>query len=300
MRLRIALFHRLSVRVLGGPTLKVPESCRPLLSYLILQDEPVPRTETADLLWPDREPARARRCLSTALWRLNQLPASDPLVVATTSELEFNRLLPHWIDVASFQHKLRAALAPAASLGLPALRRLERGLRLYTGDILGDIEEEWAYLARQRLRDLYLSGLLTASEGYAAIGEHAHALVFGKRLSILEPLREDVHRLLMRQYMAIGARAKAIEQYRICEGELGTELGIEPMEETKSLYHELVAIPERRRLPPRAARVEAALTAAKSRIAAARRALVSTDSDLNESLTLIDRAIASDPQEGLS
>src|SRR5262249_56925596 len=69
------------VRVLGvltvlvgrdGP-LPIPHSCHSLLGYLIThRRRPVFRRELAETLWPDHDGNHARRCLSTALWRVKK------------------------------------------------------------------------------------------------------------------------------------------------------------------------------------------------------------------------------------
>jgi len=79
----------------------------------------------------------------------------------------------------------------------------------------------------------------------------------GRRLNQEEPLREDVHRLLMLAYAHSGNRAKAVAQYRQCEHILDKELGVAPMPETQELHLQLM------RSPPR--ETTAALTDALSR-----------------------------------
>ncbi len=56
------------------------------------------------------------------------------------------------------------------------------------------------------------------------------------RLLALDPLREDVHRLLMRLHARAGRRNAALRQYRACADALGRDLGVAPEDETTGLW----------------------------------------------------------------
>jgi DNA-binding SARP family transcriptional activator len=56
---------------------------------------------------------------------------------------------------------------------------------------------------------------------------------------MLDPLREDIHRELMRAYAAQGRVSAAIKQFGICRETLSRELGIQPERETRDLYQNL-------------------------------------------------------------
>ena len=61
------------------------------------------------------------------------------------------------------------------------------------------------------------------------------ALRCGQQILTLDPLREDVHRELIRLHLRRGHRALALHQYEQCRAVLDDELGVEPMEETRAL-----------------------------------------------------------------
>src|SRR5262249_30212933 len=67
------------------------------------------------------------------------------------------------------------------------------------------------------------------------------------RLLNLEPLREDIHRALMKAYAAQGRVTLALKQFDLCRTVLDRELGLAPDRETKALYDALRA---RRTAPP--------------------------------------------------
>jgi DNA-binding SARP family transcriptional activator len=227
----------------SGAPIELAASCRPILSYLVVhRRHAVTRGELADALWPEREDGRARRCLSTALWRLKQSlggielidapPSAERIALRWTSRL--------WCDVVAFEHRLAPLVARApASLDAAELFRLERALTLYRGDLAGDDDSEWTLLERERVRNLYLDALAVLTQALYDRAQWQRALVHGRELARLEPLREDVHRLLMRTHIALGNRAKALEQYRVCVRALASELGVAPMEPTQALYRAL-------------------------------------------------------------
>src|SRR2546426_5960671 len=87
---------------------------------------------------------------------------------------------------------------------------------------------------------LYLVALARLMQHHSAAGELDDALACGRRVLELDPLREDVHRDLMRLYVKSGRRALAIQQYETCQAILARELDITPMVETRALHGEIV------------------------------------------------------------
>src|SRR3989442_436116 len=92
---------------------------------------------------------------------------------------------------------------------------------------------------------LYLVALARLMQHHSAAGELDDALACGRRILELDPLREDVHRDLMRLYVKSGRRALAIQQYETCQAILERELDIAPMVETRALHTEIVSAARR-------------------------------------------------------
>jgi hypothetical protein len=67
------------------------------------------------------------------------------------------------------------------------------------------------------------------------------ALTRGLKLVSLDPLREHVHRALMRLYAAQGHHNAALAQYERCRRELTSELGVQPEPETEELARSIRA-----------------------------------------------------------
>jgi DNA-binding SARP family transcriptional activator len=271
----------------------IAESCKPVVGYLIInRHRALSRSQVAEALWQERETPRARRCLSTALWRLKQSAPDVNLVHQTANgdRISFNWSLPGWVDVVAFESRAVAALAvPAQAAGHREICQMRRAVNLYRGDLLSGIDEEWVLIERQRLGNIYLDLLHHLASSYDARSDMQNALIFARRLSALDPLREDIHRLIMRLFVSVGNGAKAIEQYRICQGELSSELGVEPTEETQALFR-IIAGRSMSAPVSLLARQQVSLGLAGDHVRWVRKALAASDKRLVESLKLLQRA----------
>lgn len=275
-----------------GP-LPIPHSCHSLLGYLIThRRRPVFRRELAETLWPDHDGNHARRCLSTALWRVKKATNGSTSLLAFPSaeEVSFAWNASRWVDSIALELRLQPLLRlNPASLTSEQLGRLQRGVHLYRGDYLIGTDDEWAWVERQRLRNMYFDGLYHLTLAYTALCDWTRVLEWGRRLSEEEPLREDVQRLLMRAYVSTGNRAKAVAQYRQCRRILQTELAVEPMAETRALYHELIRSNSIGR-PDQSTSVPPSLAHLRRRIARVQRVLASSQYQLNEAIVSLGQA----------
>jgi DNA-binding SARP family transcriptional activator len=71
-------------------------------------------------------------------------------------------------------------------------------------------------------------------------GNYENGLSYGRQILELDPLREEIHRELMRLYIENQQRPLAIRQYKACCEMLRAELDIEPMLETQALYAQIM------------------------------------------------------------
>jgi DNA-binding SARP family transcriptional activator len=289
---RVQALGDFTVRRVGDGLVPIAGSCQPLIGYLLThRHRRVSRVELAEALWADHDGTRARRCLSTALWRLKKSTGSRPslLVYQGEDEVSVNWQAPAWVDSVAMELRVQPLLrVKPEMLTHNDVIRLARGVRLYRGDYLKGIDDEWAGLERQRLRNLYCDGLYHLTLAHAAAFDWICVLKWGCRLSREEPLREDVHRLLMRAYAHTGNRAKAIAQYRECRCALRDDLGIEPMVETQELFRQLArSASPRAELPPSATPT---LEQAHRCIVRVRRVLVAYQQQLDKVLASLAQA----------
>ncbi len=119
-------------------------------------------------------------------------------------------------------------------------------VHLYRGDFLQGLEfrgalfEDWLMAERERLRELALDALAKLLAYQRSAGLAEPALQIALRLVALDPLQEPVHRTVMRLYGQLGRRGAALRQYQLCVGVLHRELGVEPEQDTRQLYQEIL------------------------------------------------------------
>lgn len=243
--LEISLFGSVQVHR-NGQEVKLTRTSQTLLAYLTLyRHRPHHRDTLANLLWGDRSEDRARSCLSTALWRLRstleEASGEAYLITMPTGEIQFNSESACWLDVAAFERQVNRALATAPhTLTAAEVGELWKALHLYTGELMEGFYDDWVLWERERLRLLYVSGLMCLMRHYKHHGAYEESLQCGHRILHLDPLREEVHREMMRLYMESRQRALAVRQYEICREVLAAELNVAPMPETQALYAAVV------------------------------------------------------------
>ncbi len=242
--LRVSLFGGIQIAHEGGPDVETPtRAVQILLAYLLLQRR---RTHSRESLlgtfWGDHDEGAARNCLNTTLWRLRRVleppgvPRGTYLITTPAGEVGFNALSTYWLDVDVLERHASAVIdASEEALTASAVARLEEAVQLYTGDVLDGVYDDWALRERERLRAMYLNSLGCLIRYRAIHGAPERGIAHAEELLRHDPLREEIHRELIRLHIATGARARAARQYDMCKRVLAEELGIEPMPETQSL-----------------------------------------------------------------
>lgn len=218
----------------GGPV-AVPHSCVALLALLLLnRGRPVERHRLADLVGRDVADLTARKRLNTAVWRLRRTlePEGSPRhsVLATCGRA----LAPScetWVDAVEFDTTCSRLPDPRQWTPSDA-ERVSNALDLYRGDFLDGFTDEWSLAERGRLADLHLIALVRLAQWHRLRSEPERAIDLARRAVAVEPLREDLHRLLMRAYVEAGLPELAAKQLGRCRSILAEELAVQPLLET--------------------------------------------------------------------
>ncbi|HEU0292193.1 MAG TPA: BTAD domain-containing putative transcriptional regulator [Anaerolineales bacterium] len=220
-----------------------------LLAYLLLQRHRVHSREVlAGIFWAEQPQEKARGSLNTALWKLKRalepdgVPSGTYLKTMQPGEVGFNKESPHWLDIEVFEEKINEILTkPFQTAEGTLLVDLEKVLGLYKGELLEGCYKDWALRERERLRALYLKSLIYLLQYHGSHKAYEKAITYGQKILDLNPLREEIHRELMRLYLESGQRALAVRQYEICRLTLAKEMGIAPMEDTQELYTQMLS-----------------------------------------------------------
>ncbi len=228
---------------------KFTRSVLSLFAYLLLQPRhPIPREHIIDTFWGEQAESRARSCLNSALWRLRSalkeaaLPAQEYVITTEDGRISFNWASAYWLDVERFE-QIDAILKISPAAMQPAdVQTLETAGACYAGELLEGFYDDWALRERERLRTLYVNGLTQLMHYYAYHNNSLRGLDYGRKILELDPLREEIHRAMIRLYLQMGQRSSAVEQYESCRACLAKELGVEPMEETQLLYAQMMGL----------------------------------------------------------
>lgn len=247
--LRIYLFGGGRTMLGGQMEIKMNPTIKALFAYLLLHRKRSHSREVlSSLFWGNQEEQKARRCLSTALWRLrNNLNcegtmAQNHILTEAGGEICFNPDCQYWLDIAEFEQKTHPLLhLPITSLDNTDAMALEEAVALYKDDLLVNFYDDWAIRERERLRNMYLQSLNCLMQFYKSEKRFEKSIEFGRRILNLDPLQEDVQRTVMRIYAQNGQRNIALLLYQEYEKLLATELDILPMKETQALYYEIAS-----------------------------------------------------------
>ena len=245
------------IQMMGGMKISAPETSsapsmtrqsQGLLAYLLLYRHRLhPREVLANQFWGDSTTANARASFNTALWRVRT--AIEPkgvtpgtyVVAAGRGDIGFNSASPHWLDVEEIETQIGPLLGRSIlSLSPSEAAQMAEALELFSGELLEGMTWEWVLHERERLRMLCLDGLMHLMQYYALHRMYDEGLRCGQRILWCDPLREAVHREMMRMHCAAGQRGLAIRQYAVCRTALQSELQIEPMPATQLLYTEII------------------------------------------------------------
>src|SRR5262252_1343849 len=237
-KLTVCILGGFSVRAAGKPLIFPTKKSRGLLAYLALGHGQVyAREHLASLLWGDSSDEEARHSLRQALSHLRKaLPRARPEILRSDPDGIVLNLTTLDVDVAAFE-RFVAEGTPQA---------LARAVELYRGALLEGLNfkeepcEEWLRAERERLQELAVGALKKLLAHHTETGAGEAAIQIARRLLMLDPHDEAVHRSLMRLYLGQGRRASALQQYQVCLQTLQRELGVEPEAESRLLYQEML------------------------------------------------------------
>ena len=230
----------------GGKGILLPDVSWLLIGTLLAAPRrTMNRSRLAAHLWPDSDDDSARHCLATTLWRIRRrLGNQANLIEHRDEQVSLARDRRVWIDALAFERRALAGLDDPGSLNSASVRaKLRRALALYGGDFLSRRMTDPIAIERERLRALYLDAGFELARACARHAEWRPALELSRSLCAVEPLREDVQRLLMEAHVGCGNRAQALQHYRDFEQVLATELAVKPMRETRELVERITRCP---------------------------------------------------------
>ena len=117
---------------------------------------------------------------------------------------------------------------------------LMRAVKLYTGQLLPQLYDEWLIIEREQFHLRFqhaLERLITLTE---STRNYRDAIVYAEQLLQSDALCEETYRTLMRLHALSNDRASALQVYRECVIALQQELETAPSAVTQALYQRLL------------------------------------------------------------
>jgi len=215
----------------GEPLALPRRQARAVLYILAHEGKPLGREKLADLLWPEKAPAAARRNLARLLSLLrSELPVKELLGSDNAAV---------WLDPGQASCDVQDFQQLGKS-NLP--QEWKTAVSLYRGSFLDSFTlesytfEEWQESNALDLERRYLETLAKLVKKLQAGGETADAISYARRYLAIDDLAETIHRALIALYAARGERTAALQQYSHFTEILHRELGVEPLPETRAVF----------------------------------------------------------------
>jgi DNA-binding SARP family transcriptional activator len=195
------------------------------------------REQIIDVLWPEVDPQAglnsfgkalhaARRVLEPDLPRRQDsvyLRLTDSMLVLNTERVR--------VDVDVFEQLANDAMR------LGDIAAYQAALQAYRGELLPeDRYETWCEDRRSSLAEKHLQLLVGLAAMYERTGACNEAADLLRAALKHDPMREAVHRQLMRLYAWMGTPDQAVRQFHLCAEVLHREFDLRPQPETVSLY----------------------------------------------------------------
>ena len=216
-----------------------------ILKYLLAdRARPVSQDHLMGWLWPEANLKKARWSLNSAIHALRKLladsPSATPINYVLLEEGHYRLcsdvLVITDVDEFDARYEEGRRLVKEGRTA-EAAAEYEEAIALYRGEYLvEDLYEDWTMIERERLIDAYIDMLSRLAAHYYEAGQYQESMGACYRILQKDRCHEESYRLLMRCYMNLGLRGRALRQYRSCEKILRQEYGTVPSPETQALY----------------------------------------------------------------
>ncbi len=216
-----------------GTAVKLRRKTRALLAYLLVTQRPHSRQSLCDLFF-----AESNDPLGALRWQLSQIRSQ---LQAQVLEVDDNRVAVNLnaarVDCVEFQQLLVAPLA------MQPLESLQRGVALYRGEFLEDVDLPntpefglWLLGVRANYRQCVVRALREISARLVASDRASDAIAYAQQSANIDRLNESAQLQLITLYAQTGQRQAALDQYELCHTYWRSELGSQPPNSLQALY----------------------------------------------------------------
>jgi two-component SAPR family response regulator len=200
---------------------------------------PVARSDLSVIFWPDFDDKQVRDHFHTSLYRARKA-LGETVIVFKDDQYQINPSINIWCDAMEFEGYIeQARLLP------PREARTEdlwyRALKIYKGPFLNSIDQEWAFIIRERLEMAYIDALKGYGDCAFHRGDYRLAEEYFQKALQHEPYREDLHRSMLISIYNRGAAKQLVDYYERTDRNFKSELGFGLSAQTRSFYENLLA-----------------------------------------------------------
>jgi DNA-binding SARP family transcriptional activator len=206
--------------------------------FFFLVDAPMrTRGQIYLALWLDSAEEQANTHMRVALYHLRKTLGDAGWALRTTGGYEFNRSLPYVYDVERFESLITQAESVRKTQDDPdavmkdetIIGLLADACALYRGEYLADLPpQEWLVQRQTELRRRYTDAQWQLGKAYQRLGDVQQALACYLQVTICDPFHEEAHAAIIRCYVQLQQRSRAIHHYRDLRAYLRNELGVTP------------------------------------------------------------------------
>ncbi|MEJ2354164.1 MAG: BTAD domain-containing putative transcriptional regulator, partial [Anaerolineales bacterium] len=198
-------------------------------------ETPLRRERVGGMFWPRSSEVDARGNRRPALWRIRKALApareiSGEYIHADDLTVTFISHPDDQVDV----YLLEAPLDEGASVD-----DLIRSVEVYTGELLPGFYEDWAVLARERLKGIFERKMGLLLDRLQSEQRWLEVLTWSERWIAQGQVPEPAYRALMLAHARRGDLAKMATVYQNCIEAMDRELGLGPSVQTRELYARL-------------------------------------------------------------
>lgn len=233
----------LSIAILGPPRVtgarprrgRLRAATEQLLVYLVLHPDGATSEELTEAIWPGKDPRKTKP-------RLWQSAADARKVIGDTLARDGERYQLDRTRLRIDLDELEALLSQARKAKDQAgeQRLLEQALSLFRGEPLAGCDYPWADPEIRHLNACLVDLLQRTGGARLAEGDARGALQAAERGLALDEFNEALWRLALQAEHALGLRESITRRYRALTRTLDEQLGLQPSQETRTIYRHLL------------------------------------------------------------
>jgi DNA-binding SARP family transcriptional activator len=220
-----------------------------LLCYLVLnKDKMYNRDKLASIFWDSANIETIRYNLRYTLWSLRKILDADkkqiPFIETYKDCCRINSNAAIYTDVFEMEKLLKENLELEGSECIENLNKIKS---IYKGEFLEGFYinkcpefNDWVFFERERLQKIYFEVLHRLTKLYKSSGNYFKSIEILNEMLKINPLQEELYEELIKNYLELGDRGSALNQFKRCSNILRDELNISPNESIRKLHYDII------------------------------------------------------------